>query len=505
MKRWQLNILVVLLSSWSCIAYSQVNCTVPLPPALTLVSVQPETGRTEFTWTPSPSPDVSAYLIYTYHNESGVPRGDIIDTIRDPSATSYSYISTSYKYFSSSYVISAYKSPVIPGTDGCPSPFSNVLNTIFTKAEIDTCNNKILVNWNFYTSVPFNVTGYTILLSVNGGTYSEAANVSSELNTFTLNDFTINADYCFVIRANLEGGKVSTSNKACITTGIQQPPGWINADYATVNTDNKISLSFTIDPLSEIIHYRLDRKSPDSDTFQEIAQPALAGGKVIYTDLKADIDTIYNYRLSALNNCNIPVTVSNLCSNLVLSVEQEGNYLNLSWNSYNKWLGFISSYRIFINTGKGFEEKAAVPPSDTVFSLLYKDIMYEVTGNEICFYISASETSNPFGITGESLSAVICTAPAETITVPNIFTPDNDLVNDLFKPVLTFTPADYQLVISNRQGKILFETRDYNEAWDGTSSGKKQPQGVCLWFLKVTTPSGKSITRTGTVTVVKTR
>jgi gliding motility-associated-like protein len=83
-----------------------------------------------------------------------------------------------------------------------------------------------------------------------------------------------------------------------------------------------------------------------------------------------------------------------------------------------------------------------------------------------------------------------------------VFTPNNDLKNDRFKPVLSFTPVEYKFIISNRQGKVLFETRDFLEDWDGSLNGDPQPQGVYLWFLKVTTPAGKNITRTGTVTII---
>src|ERR1035437_9040410 len=85
----------------SFVVYSQTNCETPLPPVFTLVSIEPETGITEFTWTLSPSTDVAAYLLYTYHDENGIPRGDIIDdTIWNPAATSYNY--SSNKYISSS-------------------------------------------------------------------------------------------------------------------------------------------------------------------------------------------------------------------------------------------------------------------------------------------------------------------------------------------------------------------------------------------------------------------
>ncbi len=81
-----------------------------------------------------------------------------------------------------------------------------------------------------------------------------------DIKSFTIDNFTTDANYCFYIRANLEGNSFSTSNKACILTRMQRPPEWINADYATVNPESGIMLSFTIDPESEIKHFLLEKK-----------------------------------------------------------------------------------------------------------------------------------------------------------------------------------------------------------------------------------------------------
>ncbi len=129
--------------------------------------------------------------------------------------------------------------------------------------------------------------------------------------------------------------------------------------------------------------------------------------------------------------------------------------------------------------------------------------MYVLDQGKVCFYVTATESSNPYGIMGESNSNQICTDLEEVVTVPNVFTPDSDLKNDLFRPVLTFTPSDYHLVITDRQGKTLFETRDFMDTWDGSDKGNVVPEGVYLWFLKIKTPTGKNISRTGTLTVIK--
>jgi len=388
----------------------------------------------------------------------------------------------------------------------CTSKLSNALNTIFCSSEIETCNKVINLKWNRYPDYPDSVLEYKIYVSVNGSPLSEMYSVDNKTTNYTISEFVTDAQYSFAVKAILEGGSVSSSNKTpSLSTKMQRPPLWINADYATVNSENKISLSFSIDPLSEITHFMLERKSGPSGIFKEIAQPVSVDNSVSFTDNQADVNIINYYRLSAINNCNNPVTVSNISSNLVLSLERSGNELNLSWNSYKEWLGIVSSYRLFVNTGQGFIEKVLLQPSDTAFTLGYQELMYEVTGDKVCFYISVTEASNPYGITGLSNSSIVCTIPTEIITVPNIFTPNNDLVNDFFKPVLSFTPLDYHLVISDRKGNILFETRDYNAAWDGSQNGNPHPQDVCLWFLKTTTPSGKSISKTGTITIMHSR
>lgn len=494
MKTRYLLVIIIFLILRTTHAFSQADCVTdpPLPPVLTLISVQPETGKTVINWTLSPSTGIAAYVLYSYKNGDGIP----IDTIWDPSATSFTLTSTSTKYFSVSYVIAAMRLP------RCTSIFSNVLTTVFVQASLDTCLKKIDVKWNNYPSVPEKVVGYTVFTSGGDSNYTEAGKTDSQTTTFTLDDFTLDADYCFVIRADLENGAYSSSNKICILTRMQRPPQWINADEATINSDGKVALAFTVDPMSEITHFSLARRTGANGVSQEISRPVSINGSVHYVDNDAKTDIVNYYRLSAINSCNLPVTVSNEASNLVLTLRRTDNNIILSWNRYKEWLGFVSDYKIFVDTGKGFEEKTSVSASDSVFTLDYKQLMFEVTGNNVCFYVSASEVSNPHGIEGESKSLEVCSTPVELVTVPNVFTPNNDLKNDLFKPVLSFTPADYHLIISDRQGTVLFETRNYLEEWDGTKNGSPQPQGVYLWYLKLTTPSGKSISRTGTVTII---
>jgi gliding motility-associated-like protein len=55
------------------------------------------------------------------------------------------------------------------------------------------------------------------------------------------------------------------------------------------------------------------------------------------------------------------------------------------------------------------------------------------------------------------------------LSVPNGFTPDNDGVNDFFFPVLHGADeTDYLFSIYDRTGKVVFESTDIHERWNGS-------------------------------------
>lgn len=494
MKSRLIYIVLFLISFFSNRAYCQPDTDPPASPLFYLLSVQPESGRTELNWLKSTSPDVAGYVIYYYKNGEGYA----FDTVFNPNAVSYLH--------TGSFASSRIESYVVAALDGAGnvSPLSNVLNTMFLDVIMDTCNKTMEISWNSYPSVPKAVLEYKILVSENGGVFSETGQTSPSVNKFTIHNFRTNIQYCFIVKARLEDGLFSLSDKACIFTRMERAPDWINADFATVNNNN-ISLSFSFDPLSEIGKFRIERKKESDAAFSQIALVESNNGRIAYTDGSAKPNEKNIYRLAAINNCGNPVVFSNTAANMVTKITRIENSLYLSWNSYRDWLGGVSAYKVFINTGDGFSERMQLTPVDTVYTLDYSDIMYEITGNEICFYVSASENVNIYNISGESISSLICTETTEKVTVPNAFTPDDDNINDLFRPVLSFTPSEYHLIITDRKNAILFESADHLEQWDGKKSGNHLSSGVYMWFLKVRTPSGKQISKTGTVAILRSR
>lgn len=85
------------------------------------------------------------------------------------------------------------------------------------------------------------------------------------------------------------------------------------------------------------------------------------------------------------------------------------------------------------------------------------------------------------------------------IVVPNIFSPNNDSINDLFAAIHVKEP--FSLEIYNRWGTIIFSADYPGTWWNGkTNSGTKAADGVYFYVLKLK-ESGKEFQ--GTVTLVR--
>jgi len=93
--------------------------------------------------------------------------------------------------------------------------------------------------------------------------------------------------------------------------------------------------------------------------------------------------------------------------------------------------------------------------------------MYSVTVTENC---------------GSASDNIIITSKDCTPYFPNAFTPNQDGKNDLFKILNAYDLQQYELVIYNRWGQKIFQTKNPATSWDGTFNGKLQDGGVFVWY-----------------------
>ena len=119
-----------------------------------------------------------------------------------------------------------------------------------------------------------------------------------------------------------------------------------------------------------------------------------------------------------------------------------------------------------------------------------------------CYYVTAIDS-----VGNESLASnILCVDNCPIIELPNVFTPNNDNVNDFFKPIRVRYIRDVEIVIYNRWGAIVHENTEGIVNWDGTllSTGQFVSEGTYYYVAtaKAIRLNGiEEIKLTGTITV----
>ena len=114
------------------------------------------------------------------------------------------------------------------------------------------------------------------------------------------------------------------------------------------------------------------------------------------------------------------------------------------------------------------------------------------------YYVTATNSNGCTSID----SVYIEVDPTSNIYVPNIFSPNEDGQNDIYKVRGKGIDLFY-LAIYNRWGQMVFESEDINRGWDGTKDGKLLNQGVFVYKLNITMKDGDIIQQTGNITLVR--
>ncbi len=117
---------------------------------------------------------------------------------------------------------------------------------------------------------------------------------------------------------------------------------------------------------------------------------------------------------------------------------------------------------------------------------------------------------------GQYVSTVTINGCASTDTVevtndcyvdlPNIFSPNDDGVNDYFFPreYLTKGITAFSMDIYNRWGQLVYQTTSIEgRGWDGKLNSIPQPEGVYIYVIKATFKDGRTMSKNGNITLLR--
>lgn len=89
------------------------------------------------------------------------------------------------------------------------------------------------------------------------------------------------------------------------------------------------------------------------------------------------------------------------------------------------------------------------------------------------------------------------------IYVPSAFTPNNDGLNDVLKPILAGIKTLKIFSVFNRFGQVVFTTTVPGKGWDGTLNGIKQDSGTYVWIAEGIDYKGNLLVRKGTTVLIR--
>jgi gliding motility-associated-like protein len=185
-----------------------------------------------------------------------------------------------------------------------------------------------------------------------------------------------------------------------------------------------------------------------------------------------------------INVVNPPVVTSNFSGNpLVGCMPLLVNFTNLSANANFYYWSF----------GDGFTDTARNPSHTYLDSGIYNVFLIVADTGSVC------KAKQDTIILKDYVNVEFC-----ELYIPNVFSPNGDEYNDFFK-IISSGYTDYHVTIFNRWGEKVFDNTNPSILWNGkiNGNGSDASDGTYYYILNVKDPNGKSITRKGSLTLIR--
>jgi gliding motility-associated-like protein len=120
--------------------------------------------------------------------------------------------------------------------------------------------------------------------------------------------------------------------------------------------------------------------------------------------------------------------------------------------------------------------------------------------NSGTYTIQLIATSGPCS---DTAYATIVVNDGLTLEIPNVFTPNDDGINDVFT-IKSTGVKEISMQIFNRWGQLMFSYDGAKAAWDGvSSSGNKASEGTYFYFVKASGFDNKEISKNGSMSLFR--
>ena len=262
-----------------------------------------------------------------------------------------------------------------------------------------------------------------------------------------------------------------------------------------VPTDQAIIVNWSVNVPWINAEYVIYRRDPGATTFDSVGVSSTNN----YLDGALENNRTYCYYVEtrgAYSGSGLPTPLINLSQEVCgapndttppcppnFRVERncDENFNQLNWGFPDEECGIDAiEYELYYTPVEGGEFELLATIIDPADSSYIHNGLLSIAG---CYAVVAVDSF----MNVSEFSNVVCVDNCPAYELPNVFTPNGDLENDLVVPISNKYVESVEATIYNRWGSIVYQTNDININWDGThmTSGEPVPEGVYYYVVRI--------------------
>ena len=324
--------------------------------------------------------------------------------------------------------------------------------------------NAMYVAWSKPKDVAFSTNAYYKLSRSEDGQNFNSIYTSTGINDTTYFDTGISAnDKQYFYKIQLFDGSLVGESSA-------------TSHWLTLSPqDNAIALSLESNTPWQDTAFVVFRKNPNATTYDSIATTT----DNFYLDEGLKNGAMYCYFVKAIGRYSGTKTISplinlsnNFCASPIDSTPPCPPEITIVKDCKNSQLHFYLEsdsicledteiYTIYLLNGN---DKKLIATMDSTY--YFYENLNSIAG---CYVVTATDSFSNESV----ISNQICAENCPEYELPNVFSPNNDNVNDLFVPIKNKHIESVDMKIFNRWGQVVFETNEAEVNWNGRKRGKK--------------------------------
>jgi gliding motility-associated-like protein len=346
--------------------------------------------------------------------------------------------------------------------------------------------------------------GYEVFVSIENGPFQQLGTTLPGQTTYTHEGIEPGRHYAYYVRAFNGNDYGSSSCIRSVYAYSYARPSFNYLANVSVEQNQYVSVKVLADTLATIQGVTIYRK--DDENFEELDYITSFNGELFYyEDLTANFrQNSYPYQVSVVDSCGNEILFSNILPTILLQGQfQNQGEVYLEWTAFAGWDGGTEAYEVY-RVNEGVIETtpiASLPPSQTQY---LDDISpAPTTASSFDYVVAAVEAgNNSFGLSEVSYSNILQLEGSPRIFLPNAFRPTG--LNRVFRPVGNYIDqTNYLFQVFDRWGRLVFETSNFNEGWDGSYNGRAMPSGVYVYLLNYQLGDGSLASLKGSFTLIR--